>query len=728
MKPRITTSKIGKVNRQIAIRATCASVGAVSLVFAIQSAVQNNLAMLIVFSILLIASITFTILSYGAESRAAKVSAAENFKRIEDVSSETNRRLYRLNPIIQNTAGSIGRAAPIIRSNNQLLTKALAGSDGVVRSNITSNAPTAIGPPKESVTKNPLALPPAEVRPHSRSRIDLTVMIIADEFTRESFRYEWTQIEPTPESWRTELDNYDVDLLVVESAWEGNQGSWKYHIAGQSAPRPALQELVSECKARGIPTIFWNKEDPPHYNDFIATAKLFDLIFTTDERMIPQYGIDAPSSQVDTLAFAAQPAIHSPARPMGLHRTESIVFGGMYFRHKYPERRDQMDYLLPAAGKYGLHIYSRQLGTDSNYQFPESLKDFVIGSLSYREMVNAYHKYKVVVNVNSVVGSPSMCARRIFEATASGAAVVTSPSDAIANFYPNGLVTEVDDSAAADTAFKTLSRSTQYRERKVHLAQRHTWENHTYAHRVDDILEAAGLASPRTPMSISVLSPTNRPHMIENILSNFDGQTYDDRELVVLTHGFEVSSAAQDRLRASFDLSRVRFTSAPRNSTLGENLNRLVGMAEGNVVARMDDDDWYGANYLRDMSNSLRISGAELAGKAASYIYFEARNETILTYPAKEKVFSDFVRGATTVSYRDLMSSYPYHAANKSEDSDLLTRLAADGVPVYASDRFNFSVFRSSDLSAHTWQEADANMYATGELKYIGRALDQISI
>ena len=46
-------------------------------------------------------------------------------------------------------------------------------------------------------------------------------------------------------------------------------------------------------------------------------------------------------------------------------------------------------------------------------------------------MLTAYKGYKVFLNVNSVVDSPSMCARRIFEINAAGTPVVTTPSAAV---------------------------------------------------------------------------------------------------------------------------------------------------------------------------------------------------------------------------------------------------------------------------------------------------------
>ena len=87
------------------------------------------------------------------------------------------------------------------------------------------------------------------------------------------------------------------------------------HLTGPSAPRPALVELVDWCREHGVPTVFWNKEDPVHYDDFLDTARLFDHVWTTDVERLDDYRRDLGHDRVGVLPFAAQPAVHNPVRP-----------------------------------------------------------------------------------------------------------------------------------------------------------------------------------------------------------------------------------------------------------------------------------------------------------------------------------------------------------------------------------------------------------------------------
>ncbi|MEK8227730.1 hypothetical protein NKG05_18920 [Oerskovia sp. M15] len=98
---------------------------------------------------------------------------------------------------------------------------------------------------------------------------------------------------------------------------ERQRGAWQYHLTGTSAPRPAFIELVTFCREQGIPTVFWNKEDPVHFEDFLESAALFDRVCTTDVNRVPDYVERLGHDRVSVLPFAAQPAIHNPVRSHG---------------------------------------------------------------------------------------------------------------------------------------------------------------------------------------------------------------------------------------------------------------------------------------------------------------------------------------------------------------------------------------------------------------------------
>ncbi len=388
-----------------------------------------------------------------------------------------------------------------------------------------------------------------------------------------------------------------------------------------------------------------------------------------------------------------------------------------------------MDYLLPAADRFRLDIYARHHdGTNTDYLFPKKFQKHVRGSLPYAQMVTAYHAYKVVLNVNSVPGSKSMCARRIFEATACGAAVVTPPSPAIDEYFEPGTITQVDSVDDTSAEMRALLRSPEHRDRRVHLAQRALWSRHTYRHRVDELLEKSGVvrAAPADP-SVSIILPTIRPGQIDHVLAAVASQREVSPQLVLLAHGFDPDHRLLHARADELGITDLKILTAPTTDPLGKCLNHLIAAADGDIVTKMDDDDHYAPWYLHDLCCALDFSGAQVVGKAASYVYVASRNATILTYPGHEHRDTDFVRGGTLMARRNVFKEHPFLELPVSEDSTFLATVVKSGGRIYAADRFNFVVHRR-DSAHHTWKANDAALFASGDMKYVGNGIDQVTL
>lgn len=583
--------------------------------------------------------------------------------------------------------------------------------------------------------KGRLSFAVATVPERSPHFAGLRVAVILDGFSMLSWSFEFETVAVTPEGWRQQLAEAPVDLLLVESAWHGNKDAWQYQLTGSKAPSEPLRELVAHCRDQGVPSVFWNKEDPPHFEDFLDTAKLFDQVFTTDVTLLPRYREDLGHDRVAVLPFAAQSAVHNPIRPQHGHQERDVAFAGMYFAHKFPERREQMDMLLggalDASGrmKTGLEIFSRFLGDDERYQFPGDLAERVVGSLSYDRMLTAYKAYKVFLNVNSVVTSPSMCARRIFEITASGTPVVTAPSPAIGEFFTADEVPVVSDREDARHVVRALVRSSELRDRTVHRAQRRIWHEHTYSHRARQVLDAValgekagrkGLVGGAGLPTVSIMAATNRPEQLEHVVSQVARQAGVERQLLLVTHGFE--SPAETALRArELGVENVVVLEAPSSWSLGACLNAAVQRADGEVCAKMDDDDLYGEFYLHDLLRAREFSGADVVGKHAHYMHLIGADATLLRFPWMEHRFTDRVMGPTITAGRDVFLAHPFADVSRGEDTGFLEAVVAGSGKVYSADRFNFTQMRRGAAGAHAWSVSDRELLASADVAWFGR-------
>lgn len=557
----------------------------------------------------------------------------------------------------------------------------------------------------------------------------LRVGIVMDVFSADAWSYEFDTVELKPSNWRDRVDQ--LQLLFVESAWAGSHGAWKYQLTGSKAPSDELQALVAACRERGIRTVFWNKEDPPHFDDFLTTAKLFDHVFTTDQNKVDDYRLALGHDNVDVLGFGAQPAMHNPIRIAGMHQVRDIGFGGTYFSHKFPERREQMDLLLGAAARVSqrrdieFDIYSR-FQADEKYRFPKPLDEHVRGSLEYRQMLTGYRLHKVMLNVNSVTDSPTMLARRVFEILASGTPVVSAPSPAIDHWFGEGLVQTVTGPDEAEHVMRALVKSPELRDRTVHLAQRHIWQNHTFTHRAEQVMRATDARfSPQRRKTVTAVAPTIRPHLVEGIIQTIARQRDVDVQLKLLTHGFDADLGRVRALAAEAGLD-IEVLHATRHSSLGENLNRLIAAADGEVIAKIDDDDFYGDHYLSDALFALDYSDAQIVGKQARYVRLEASGATALAHEEREHRFTDFVAGPTLVGPREVFEQVPFEARTIGEDTALLHGVTDVGGRIYSADRFNFVQLRHGE--GHTWQQSDAEMLANSRVVAYATLTEHVNV
>lgn len=311
-------------------------------------------------------------------------------------------------------------------------------------------------------------------------RPDLRVAVVLDKFSRAAFQYEFSVVDVPAVGWEPLLEENQPDLLLVESSYSGHDGSWAGRIARFGSASPELEALTSWCRGRGIPTAFWNKEDPINHDWFVSSAALFDHVFTVDSNLLDRYVQKLGHSRVGVLQFSAQPVIHHPPAD-GSVRSGAVAFAGAYYAAKHPERRQQMEMLLDAAIERGLHIFDRMgRPDDTRFAWPEKYREYVVGSLTYPQTLEAYRRYETFINVNTVVDSPTMCARRVYELLASGTRVISGPSMAL-----EGVPVEI--AASNEQARSVLSAPDG-----GSAEERVTWANagHLTSHRVEAILKA----------------------------------------------------------------------------------------------------------------------------------------------------------------------------------------------------------------------------------------------
>lgn len=331
----------------------------------------------------------------------------------------------------------------------------------------------------------------------------ITLGLIADQFTTDTLASAVKVVPLSPDNWREELARQPIDAMFVESAWKGNDWQWHRKVGHYSDEEFApLKELLAHCRQEGIPSLFWNKEDPVHFERFRKTASLCDHVFTTDSRRIIPY-LATPGALTQTASscpFYASPKIHN-LLPSTREWQATAAYGGTYYGKRYPERTEYMDKIMSAAAPLGLTIYDRQHSDpDSPYKYPGGLGSYVAGSLSYEEMIQAYKAHPIQINVNSVLDSPTMFSRRVVETAACGSPLISGPALGM-NRYMEGAGHIVRTESEAAQALENLLNHPAYRWRVALKGARAIMRAHTTQHRLVQMLRTAGVSmqAPKAP-------------------------------------------------------------------------------------------------------------------------------------------------------------------------------------------------------------------------------------
>ncbi len=197
---------------------------------------------------------------------------------------------------------------------------------------------------------------------------------------------------------------------------------------------------------------------------------------------------------------------------------------------------------------------------------------------------------------------------------------------------------------------------------------------------------------------VSVVMATRRPDLLEHALGQVARQRGVERlELVLAPHGFE----PDPDVLATHDLD-LRVVPQPEDVVFGDVLHAAVGAASGDVVLKMDDDDWYAPDAVADLLLARSYSGAELVGMPDDAYYLEPTDETVrLGQPAE--VYRQFVAGGTLMLDRGLLREVGgFRTVRRHVDAQLIVAVRAAGGTTYRTHGLGYVLRRTA--SGHTWQ------------------------
>ncbi len=149
-------------------------------------------------------------------------------------------------------------------------------------------------------------------------------------------------------------------------------------------------------------------------------------------------------------------------------------------------------------------------------------------------------------------------------------------------------------------------------------------------------------------------------------------------------------------------MRQCSISSCPPDTLFGDVLDAAAQAAGGDVVMKMDDDDWYAPDVVADLLLARGFSGAELVGMPDDLYYLEPSDETVRLGQPSE-VYRQFVAGGTLMLDRGLLHEVGgFRSVRRHVDAELIAAVRAAGGATYRTHGLGY-VLRRTD-GGHTWQ------------------------
>jgi hypothetical protein len=548
------------------------------------------------------------------------------------------------------------------------------------------------------------------VEPQS-SRRDVVAAVAAGQRLLAGLSWEWSQLSITPSNWRDEVEENRPDLVLIE-------------VSGAEVPgwgdleSEAVLELATWCDSTAIPLMLWATEGPPPAATGIPFGRSVKCGFVANQDEVEQWRNLLPGGPVEHLAPAASPRLHNPINGGPARRRELsvCVLADARFRSEVlgPQLTEVLD---PAIRPISSKIDVFNLGSD--HSLPPVLLGRFVGTMPHIQASAALGRYRVLLDVGRASPGSTWS---LVEAGASQTAVVTLP--VLRSVLPKELadcVATGEDHVSLKREIVSRVKQPELRDREAVRLHRAVLAGHTYTDRVDRILSVMGRKIEAPRRSVSAVVPTNRAHEIENVLANVGRQSHRDVELVLVAHGLRLDYGKLRSQAQDAGIEHVTIVEADHQLSLGSCMNLGVEASSGSYIAKMDDDNYYGRNYLHDLLQAFDYTDAGIVGKWAHYVWLRSTDAVVLRHPDSEHRYERRVQGGSMLFDGDMLRDLRFNDLPRAVDSDILDRAAAAGVKIYSADRYNYVSVRNVSQDGHTWSVGESTfLTGAGHLQFYG--------
>jgi hypothetical protein len=560
----------------------------------------------------------------------------------------------------------------------------------------------------------------ANLYPHHRdTNSSLRFAAILGDRLFQGIRFEGELLPLTPSCINAVLEFGQPDFLLVESVISSFDGYWNTSSSAEPDQQVMLASVVETARVLKVPTVFWLTVGNEQFAEYQKTAELFDLIACADSKLADHLVKEGRNAVY--LPPCVQPIIFNPFRHLNDQSAPDLNI-------LFDKGTDLLEFDAVRSAIEGLKVHGLTIlesrpaqghGTRPMMDMVQTNHPFAFAAHETRlsALKNAKAYVSCGISTSTWVEQQWMA----LEAASCRMAVIH-----LGRLDSNDLLSDVmiDCNCEEDflLEFYRHSKDSLYRERIAHQAWRHVNEHHTFSHRIAQLCRKLGLTHDWVEYpKVSVITPSYRRASLRRCVENYEAFDYPNKELVIAFNGNELPDASELGVTERNDIA---VTYVPRDLFSGAALNMGHLVASGEYVFRVDDDDCYGPNYLKDMVLSARALDADLFGKTPVPLHYEDEGEIYVKEDTKEFVIvglnsvldgAVWLGGNTVSGKAKFLKSNPYidHAYGAADTAQQFCINQEIFSLIILVDKFNCFAVRRRDVSTHTWKDSKDSIIST---------------
>ena len=321
----------------------------------------------------------------------------------------------------------------------------------------------------------------------------------------------------------------------------------------------------------------------------------------------------------------------------------------------------------------------------------------------------------LAVEIEKIDSSES--AQKVLELSAIGVPVILKETDQAESWLGKQMAVLLNEIDAEELENPTLREKVSVELRRTALKE------HSTEKRLQQIRKEAGLPVFREP-SVSVVVATNRPEMTERIFNTVKEQDHKNLELVLALHGDGFEDSYPDFLKSDLPVTVLRY---PKETIFGHVLSGASSTTNGEWIAKMDDDDWYGKEHISDLLLAANYSDADLVGKGSEFVYLTEENLTIRRDLGDSEVESRTIGGgAMLVKAETFREINGWRELSRGVDVALIDDVVSNGGRVWRTHPFGYLLRRTKNQ--HTWEVDDRYFLRHADQQWEGFASELVGV